>query len=227
MRAWRFAKRGRFLAQVRRIAVGTPHGRRSTVWKFDARKSDVYIHTRMFGSEAKVSLHESGDCQWSCTDDWVKRVPGRKNVERDMQRWHLARPDGTAQHIFRIRIPETELRKVDPERKLTKVHWLPPPPEGQTVSLECYITSVSDQDPALTASLPHPHLFSLPLSDSRWFVVLHQLLPLDKERLEHRRKQMRADAELAGLVPNSNHRACVFTVADEGDARGLIEFCLV
>ena len=216
------------MVQEERLAVGTPDGRRSTVWKFIARKNDVYIHTRMFGSEAKVSLHGTGDCQWSCTDDWVKKVPGRKNADRHMVRWHLARPDGgVAQHVFRIRIPETELRKANAEEKLAKVHWLPAPSKGQTVSLECYITPSSDRDPALTAPLPHLHLFSLPLSDRRWFVVLHQLLPLDKERIEGRRAQMQIEMQAAGFAPEPNHRACVFTVADDGDARGLIELCLV
>jgi hypothetical protein len=37
-----------------RLAVGTPTGRRSTVWKFWVQKSEIYILSRMFGSDTKV-----------------------------------------------------------------------------------------------------------------------------------------------------------------------------
>jgi hypothetical protein len=206
------------------LAVGTPNSRRSTVWKFIADKSDIYIHTRMFGSDTKVSLHATGDCQWSCTDHWVKKVPGPKNAERHMVRWHLARPDGAdAQHVFRVRIPESELRAVGAQEKLANVQWLPAPPEGQTVSFECYITPRCDGDPALGAKFPHPHQFSLPLSDGRWFVVLTHVLPVDGKQLEWVRGEMKA----RGYVPDPLHRACAFTADNEGHARGLIELCLV
>jgi hypothetical protein len=218
---------GLILSHERRLAVGTPNGRRSTVWKFTANKGDIYIHTRMFGSDTKVSLHATGDCQWSCTDHWVQKVHGRKNAQRHMVRWHLARPHGAvAQHVFRVRIPESELRTVAVEEKLAKVQWLPAL-EGQTVSFECYITPRSDADPSLGALLPNPRQFSLPLSDGRWFVVLTQVLPLNGEQLERVRGAIKARAQASGYVPEPLHRACAFTVADDDDARGLIELCLV
>jgi hypothetical protein len=45
-----------------RLAVGTLTDRRSTVWKFWVHKSEIYILSRMFGSDTKVSLHSTGDC---------------------------------------------------------------------------------------------------------------------------------------------------------------------
>jgi hypothetical protein len=211
------------------LAVGTADGRRSTVWKFIAQRADVYIHTRMFGDEAKVSLHGDGNYQWSGTDAWVLKVPGRKNADRHMKKWRLARPVGdAAQHVFRIRIPESELQGINGGEQLEKIRWLPTPPEGWTASLECYITPRSNDDPALTAPLPHHHLFSLPLRDGRWFVVLFQVLLLEEGRIERLRKHMRDETRAAGFAPEPSHRACcVFTEADDGDVKGLIEMCLV
>lgn len=124
-----------------RFAVGTPTGLRSTIWKFWVQRSDIYILSRMFGSNSKVSLHSTGDCQWSNTDSWVIKVPGRRNAERHLQKWTMLRPSGsTALHVFQIRIPETALRTTDVVEDLNAVEWLPIPPRGHTVSLECYIT---------------------------------------------------------------------------------------
>ena len=46
-----------------RVAVGRADGMRSTVWKFAVRNSEIYVFTRMFGADAKVSFHSSGECQ--------------------------------------------------------------------------------------------------------------------------------------------------------------------
>jgi hypothetical protein len=89
------------LREVRRLAVGTPTGRRSTVWTFSVHKSEIYILSRMFGSDSKVSLHSTGDCQWSATDTWVKKAPGRRNADRHIMKWVMPRPNGTAAlHAF-------------------------------------------------------------------------------------------------------------------------------
>ena len=209
-----------------RLAIGTPTGRRSTVWKFSVRKSDIYIFSRMFGSDTKVSLHSTGDCQWSATDTWVMKVPGRRNAERHIVKWFMRRPTGaSALHVFRVVIPETELRVIDITEDLSAVVWLPAPPRGRMVSIECYITPMSQSDPALLSKLPHPHLFSLPLADGRWFIVLHQVLP-DGKDLESLRNQINARAREAGIEPKPEHRASAFTISDASE-RGLIELCTV
>jgi hypothetical protein len=208
-----------------RIAVGSPTGRRSTVWKFSVQKNEIYILSRMFGSDAKVSLHSSGECQWSATGAWVKKVPGRRNAERHITKWVMPRPSGTtALHVFQVRIPETELRTIDLTENLRSVEWLPIPPNGHSVSLECYITPATENDPALLANLPCPYLFSLPLADGRWFTVLHHNPPLDGKDLEPLRNQMNTQAMVAGIQPKPEHRGSAFTVS-EGTARGLIELC--
>jgi hypothetical protein len=49
-----------------RLAVGAPSDLRSTVWKFVVQGNETYILSRMFGEDVKVSLHTSGQCQFSC-----------------------------------------------------------------------------------------------------------------------------------------------------------------
>lgn len=211
-----------------RVAVGTSSGRRSTVWKFAVHKNEIYILSRMFGSDAKVSLHSSGDCQWSGTGAWVKKVPGRRNAERHIEKWKVRRPTGTeALHVFQIRIPETELRAIEwTEGDLESVEWLPTPPLGHTLSLECYITPVMSTSPELSLNLPCPHLYSLPLADGRWFTVLHHVPALNGQDLEPLRGGMNAVARAAGIEPKPQHRGSAFTVS-EGTARGFIELCAV
>lgn len=208
-----------------RIAVGSPTGKRSTVWKFWVRNEDVYIQTRMFGRDAKVSLHASGDCQWSATSDWVKRVPGRKNADRHFQKWKFERPDGTeALQVFQIRIPETELRQVSTTESLEPVQWIPTPPVGHTVSLDCYITPKLDYFPEMNFASHLQHLFSIRLSDTRLFTVLLSTPALDGRDLEPLRTQMNEQARRAGLAVKPQYRGSAFTVGDTG-VRGLIEMC--
>jgi hypothetical protein len=131
-----------------RVAVGSPSGERSTVWKIQVTRNDIYILSRMMGSDTKVSLHESGDCQWSATGAWVQKKPGRRNADRHFEKWHAPRPvDTAAAQIFQIGIPGSELRVSTLAEDLDSVHWLAAPPVGMAVSLTCYITPAIDRQP--------------------------------------------------------------------------------
>ena len=183
--------------------------------------------SRMFGSDCKVSLHSTGDCQFSATDSWVTRIAGRRNADRHMTKWSLPRPIGSAAaHVFQVRIPETELRVSEVAENLAAVRWLSVPPQGHTVSLECYFTPISENDPALTSKLPCPHLFSLHLADGRWFTVLHNVPPLDGKDLQPMRNQMNARARTLGIEPRAEQRGCLYIIGGTTE-RGLIELCTV
>lgn len=209
-----------------RIAVGRPDGPRSTVWKFFTTKNDAYIMTRMFGSDSKVSLHASGEYRWSATSEWVQRDSRRRNADRHMVRWTTVRPTGnTAQHAFRIIVPESELRSIPPGEDIRGVRWLPAPPIGAAFALECYITPPM-ADPSRTANLPFPHIVSLPLRDEVWFVVLVSQVTIGEESLRHVRAQITAQARAAGIVPAPEHRAAAFMVHNAGP-RGLVELALL
>lgn len=209
-----------------RVAVGTPDGPRSTVWKFVVAGSDIYIITRMFGSDAKVSLHASGECQWSGTETWVRKEPERRNAERHITTWTMPRPVGReAAHVFWVRIPGTELRTIPPGEDLSSVKWLPAPPVGTAVSLNCYLTPPAENDPSLSSLLPDEHLFSLQRTDRRWLVVTQSHVPLPDGFAAYR-AQIQALAAERGIVLQPEHRACLFSVGD-GALRGLIEMCPV
>jgi hypothetical protein len=172
-----------------RVCIGQESGRRSTVWKFEARKADVYIMSRMMGSDMKVSLHESGECSFSRTNSWIKKVPGRRNVDRHFEKWTIERPTGTsALHILQIRIPESELRKVNVQESLKSVVWLGPLSSGSFISLDCHLTPPSKEDPSVGTDLQGPLICSLPLSDGRWFVVVATTFPSDRKSLERSRR---------------------------------------
>lgn len=106
-----------------RFAVGDPAGLRSTVWKIAINGSDIYIMSRMFGADAKLSVHASGECIFANTSAWVRKMPNRKNADRRIHSWSQARPNGTAaQNVFRIQIPKPEYAKAIKERTVTNLY---------------------------------------------------------------------------------------------------------
>jgi hypothetical protein len=206
-----------------RVAVGSPSELRSTIWKFVVQGNEIYILSRMFGEDVKVSLHGSGRCQFSCTSHWVLKVPGRRNADRHRDRWAVSIPSGSASiHIYQVRIPQTELRRIVVEEDLSQVEWLDPPCVGTTVSLECYLTSPSASNPTLMATLPNPLLFALKRADDRWFVVMRYDAPLDGRSLDSKRQRACSIARAHGIEPNPDHRM-VFLTGGVGEVHGLIE----
>ena len=129
-----------------RFAVGAKDGLRSTVWKCWVHGDEAYITGRLFGAEAKISLHSSGECQWSCTDKWVRRDTNRRNVDRHIAKWHLSFPkENKAVLAFRVAIPVSELRRepVLPNQK--KAFWVGNAPDGSTVEFCFYFTPQLDE----------------------------------------------------------------------------------
>lgn len=212
------------MAKEYRIAVGSKDGLRSTVWKFCVNKNDIYIISRMFGRESKVSLHATGECQWSLTGDWVKKKPGRTNASRHITKWNIKRPtDSEAQHIFRIHILETELRSTRKIENLKKVTFISPSQKGSAISLECYITPPSTSDPALQTNLPCSVLASIQLADSRWFVVMRNVTTPSIDDVESLRHTILKQIGKQ-YTPSPEHRIAAFTELP-GPTRGFIELC--
>jgi hypothetical protein len=208
-----------------RIAVGDPNGRRSTVWKFVTHADEAYILTRMFGREAKVSLHSSGQCQWSATGDWVIAEPGRRNADRHFKKWEAPRPtSGSGLHMFRVRIPASELRVVGSQEDLAEVVWLAEPEVGETTVIDCFITPVIEAQPQPGPKDGRKHLFSLPLNSGRWFVVFEEKEIITTESLEAVRLAGWENARQAGIEAQPNMRAAAFVEWDS-NLRGLIELC--
>ena len=168
-----------------RFCVGEATGERSPVWKIWINKSDIYILSRMMGSDAKISLHASGHCQFSMISKWwvdhSEDIVQKK--DRHIVHWKLPKiPNGQTAHVFRIIIPRSELREINVEENLKKVHWLPMPVRNHAIQLGCYFSQPLTQEPS-TLNLPYQHLVSMPLVDGRWFVVFIQEVEITKDKL--------------------------------------------
>jgi hypothetical protein len=205
-----------------RVAVGETSGKRSTVWKIWTQKSDVYIQSRMMGSDSKVSLHASGQCQWSDTSEWVSRQSEAKNSDRHIVKWNL--PEilpGQTTHVFRIVIPHSELRQINIDEKLNKIVWLPEPNQGYATQIECYITPQLDGPPD-TSNSPYQYLATLALSDRRWFVLFVQESLITEQFLEGTRTQIISNAKKKGITFLPQNRLSVFIEYPDG-CKGLME----
>lgn len=125
-----------------RFGIGEPNLRRSTVWKLWTNKNDVYLASRVVGSELKVSLHELGSCQFSRTFESLANT-GMKNRDRHLQRWQR-RPvyaESGVVHLFRIIFPESELRLASAGKgNVPPVNWHPAPPLNHGAYVELWLT---------------------------------------------------------------------------------------
>lgn len=211
-----------------RFAVGTRSGARSTIWKAWVHGDEAYVSSRMFGSDVKVSLHSSGQCQWSCTDSWVKRQSQAKNSDRHMVRWSVTHPTtDEALLLFRVEVPVSELRTEAPPKDKKKVFWVSGAPAEATVRFLVYMTRPSASDPALSSSGSMRHLFSLQLRNGRWLVVFIEVISLSAETLNELRREVNSQALAARIELKPEHRASLFVQPPpEGGAHGIVELCL-
>ena len=209
-----------------RFALGTRHGPKSTVWKAWVQGDESYITSRMFGSDLKVSIHSSGECQWSCTDTWVKKQDRQRNALRHIVKWKISPPTtNQALMVFRVEIPVSEMRPTPPPTDKKKVFWIDNVPEGATVRVIFYLTIPSASDPAVGRDLPHRHLFSLRLRNKRWLIALLDLISLSAGDLATARAAVQEQLRGLGHKPSSDHRSSLFIQPSKGAPHGLLELC--
>jgi len=213
-----------------RFCVGKATGERSTVWKIWVNKSDIYILTRMMGSDSKISLHASGHFQFSMTSKWWENQNGDavQKKDRHIVHWKLPKiPKGQTVYVFRIVIPRSELRETNVEENLKKVYWLPIPIRNHATQLECYFTQSLTREPS-TLNSPYQHLVSIPLADGRWFIVFTQDVEITEDKLlilENARKRIIIIMNGKNISITPKQRAVGFI--DIGDCKGLIELALL
>jgi len=177
------------------------------------------------GSSTKVSIHESGQAQWSMESDWYGRnKPNQPNRGRHIERWQVPSPmPSTATHAFRLSVPESELRAIDNDEDLTEVTWLTAPTPGHKLNVECYLSPKPPEDaPRTEASF----LTVLDLDPGRSVVALTSLFPVseaDSAQLELARTTARSEATASGITIEPGFRAVAF-FRDANDVRGMIEF---
>lgn len=202
-----------------RVAVGGFGQPRSTVWKFFTRNNDAYITGRMFGRDAKVTFHGSGDCHCGLTGDWVRRTNAR-NRDRHFEQWSIVRPTGTeASLIFEILIPTSELAVVAPEEPDLEhgVFWIPNPGSDLGVVLGCHMTPPI---PRSALELPADALCCLPMQDDRHFVVRASGIGMIPAAFSELRSEVIRALERDGLSVRPGNR---ITAHRAGPIRGFIE----
>lgn len=167
-----------------RFAAGQRNGLKSSIWTIAVDKNDIYLFTRLFGSDFKLSLHESGAAQWSHTSEFVARQIDMPNRDRHFIKWNYTRTnDSLATNIFRIQIPHSELRDI-PSPTNKKVKWVDGITLG-TYQFDLCLTKPSDTNPCEgRTDLPHRVLDCLQLSDKRWLVIFAQAAGLTPSDLE-------------------------------------------
>jgi len=204
--------------------VGTPTGPRSNVWKFiAANDNSIYVISRLFGSDSKISLHPSGECQFSGTSAWVLKDSTRRNRDRHFFKWSEKRPlGGPALDALQIRVPHSELIPIDVPEDLSDVHWVSAPAPGNLAGLECYITPPSPLDPTVGATLPFTQLASIQLPDSSWLVIGHFEEECDQRLVESFRTTVQQHLANEGREWAPQQRACV-TIEGHATCKAFME----
>lgn len=205
-----------------KFCIGTPEGRRSTVWKVWVNSQDVYLQSRMMGSEAKLSFHASGQAQFTLTDIWVKRT-GAKNTNRHLSRWTIPQlVNDEAVHIFQIIFPESELHQAGIPRKSSQIHWIASPQCEHVKVIACYV-SKSDGNVLKTRLFPCEHLETLQLVNARYFVMIIREEPIKEETKKILVEYKKSNATYVGSTSVEflpKNRAVVFL---EKPVRGIVE----
>ncbi len=126
-----------------RVAVGRPN-HQSSVWRFWARKNDVYAAIRTVAQEWKFSLHESGVWRYAETAHFTGvsgPSPLLDPTDRVIARWQRPSTGRAWVHGMTIRIPHGYLNDFEYPLSLNGVQWLPEPGPGESVDISvglCY-----------------------------------------------------------------------------------------
>jgi hypothetical protein len=209
-----------------RFAVGSKDGPRSTVWKCWVQGDETYITGQLFGTEAKISLHSSGECQWSCTDLWVQRDPTRRNADRHIAKWSIVFPnDDNAILAFRLAIPTSELRSYPRASGSKKAFWIGGAPTGSTVEFCFYFTRQIGVAPATNSNPALRHLASVQLRNRRWLVAFVLLRSLSAADTAAARDAAVAQVREAGIKVLPEHRLALFASPTTENSAALLEVC--
>jgi len=213
---------------VFRFCVGTALLPLSSVWKICIRGDDIYVFSSALGSNLKASIHGSGSAHWSVSAEWFfQRGMEFRNQDRYVVRWTRSNPELTkATHIFRIILPESELRPhcaVSAEKRIT---WLPEPRPGTACEVEIYLTPPRSNVPS-TETSQYRRLALLETQSARWVAILaHQeeLTPEKTKTLIDARN--RAEKVVPPAVLGSGKLRVIGFLQSPDNPPGLIELVL-
>lgn len=130
-----------------KFAIGSPSGVSSSAWTICARQDDLYLWTWLSSGMVKVSLHASGDCQWSGNEKWVQEFSHSnfRNQDRHFERWRQPEPDPSGVTILcRLLFPASDFSKSHNDVKVRSdknVVWLPNPGRGMATEVNCLLSA--------------------------------------------------------------------------------------
>jgi hypothetical protein len=217
-----------------KIAVGIPNGVSSSLWTILPRQDDIYLWTWTSGGLHKVSLHATGDCQWSGNEKWVKENahPDFRNQDRHFEKWRQSDSDpGSLKILCRLLFPASDLSKSNKDDKVradNEVIWLPAPGAGQATEVNCYLCQ-SDAPSGVGCSIPGMVLGEHELATRGRLVVaadVKHLTDEDEAAFAIQRMKMLMGARIAlGDPPWEGLISTVFKYQEDG-VHGFIELSL-
>lgn len=204
------------------MAVGTPDGVRSTVWKVFSTGTELYVTSRMMARSCKVSLHSSGYSQWATTNN--RDSPTK--LAAFSTSWRTARSlDSEALHVFRIIVPHSELHTIDEREDVRNVLFLPAPDDGSALYFEVYLSApMLGEEVAMQP--PHDMVGAFKLTDHRCAIVLwrHETIgEIDRNQLIRLKESMRMDPTNLSLVPSHKWRGAGFVPQEASGVASFIE----
>jgi hypothetical protein len=224
---------------VFRFAVGDPDKLRSTVWRLwtnDAdylknAKSDVYLQSRMMGADTKVSLHQSGQWQWSLTQEYLAKKNSKGEIlpSRHLVKWRRPAPLAPGlTYAFTIIIPSSELRVVQTnEKDLSTINWIQSPSSDSAIEFDLILADETAQ--RIYESKPAIDLVTL-ISSKRLangetlslFYRTARVIPENLELLRESKERVKSQTNSKVNFDNPQLRGVLFLERVDG-VRGLIE----
>lgn len=210
-----------------RFGIKDVNDNQSGVYRVWTSKSDVYLAVRVLGGDIKVSLHESKECQFSFTSNFIKGLD-IPNKSRHIEKWE--RKPNIGQGItlaFRIVIPQSELRERIVDQ--SKVKWIENSEESTCLEVALIFTekgiNVSGWPGKKSMGTQLLKSYKLPNGETLWLVYYKTIIDDKlKEQLNEYRKVVR-DKLLVKRVDSTNIRGFLF--GDESDdSRKFIDIAL-
>jgi hypothetical protein len=117
-----------------RFGIGEDGNRYSEIWKLWCNRSDVYLTSKAFGGRIKLSLHQSGVCQYAFSKDFFDKSADLLKPafpDRTWERWHRRIAIGKdIVHAATVIFSSSEEWNAYDVSGNVEAVLLPPPPHG-------------------------------------------------------------------------------------------------
>ncbi|UJM85509.1 hypothetical protein [Rhodanobacter denitrificans] len=200
--------------------------RQSEVWTVIITKSDVYL-TTSGGKHTKISLHESGQGNWSLQYESLTEAPFVPAGGRHLAQWNtLDGTRGPMREWFFLLLADSELRQGRPSNE-GKAIRIPAPGAMRAVKVVLAITEPLPGPPeehSVFVQAPIMYLFSHQLTNGRVVVAVWREVPLPptvKQNMDKVRALAWDTAKSQGLDPVGTK--ATIRVTDEHGVTGFVE----